>query len=93
MSGSRDKSMRVWDVATGEVLKIFHGHTTSVRSASFSADGSRVVSCSNSNSIVVWEATTGEVLNVLDGHLDIVNSVAFSSDGRVVSGSKDSIRV
>jgi len=95
VSGSDDKSVRVWDASTGEVLNVLEGHTAWVNSVAFSYDGRRIVSGSGDISVRVWDASTGEVLNVLEGHTAWVNSVAFSYDGRIiVSGSHDkSVRV
>ncbi|KAF8626013.1 hypothetical protein AX14_011523 [Amanita brunnescens Koide BX004] len=72
-----------------------HGHTSYVFSATFSPDGSRIVSGSSDKSVRVWHASTGAELGVLNGHTHWVYSVAFSPDGtRIVSGSHDySMRV
>ena len=95
VSGSYDKSVRVWDASTGAELMRVNGHTSYVNSAAFSNDGTRIVSGSDGKSVRVWDASTGAKLMKLNGHTDPVNSVAFSGDGtRVVSGSDDkSVRV
>ncbi|KAG6834378.1 hypothetical protein H0H93_010039, partial [Arthromyces matolae] len=95
VSGSWDKSVRVWDAPTGQELKVLDGHTHGVVSVAFSGDGNCIVSGSFDNSVRVWDAPTGHQLKVLDGHTQGVTSVAFSSDGsRIVSGSWDkSVRV
>ena len=95
VSGSDDKSVRVWDASTGVELKELKGHTRSVNSVAFSSDGTRIVSGSSDNSVRVWDALMGVGLKELKGHTGWVNSVAFSSDGtRIVSGSYDnSVRV
>ncbi|CAA7260761.1 unnamed protein product [Cyclocybe aegerita] len=94
VSGSQDRSVRVWDASTGAELKVLNGHCNRVYSVAFSSDGTRVSGSSN-NSVRVWDASTGAELRVLDGHSDWVRSVAFSSDGtRIVSGSEDkSVRI
>ena len=90
VSGSDDKSVRVWDANTGEQLRELQGHTSSVISVAFSHDGNRIVSGSYDNSVRVWDAKTGEQLRELQGHTSSVYSVAFSHDGnRIVSGSDD----
>ncbi|KAG6816769.1 hypothetical protein H0H93_007778 [Arthromyces matolae] len=90
VSGSFDRSVRVWDASTGQELKVMDGHTERVTSVAFSSDGSRIVSGSFDRSVRVWDASTGQELKVMDGHTERVTSVAFSSDGsRIVSGSCD----
>ena len=95
VSGSEDKSVRVWDSSTGEVQNVLEGHTISVQSVAFSPDGRHIVSGSWDESVRVWDSSTGEVQNVLKAHINSVCSVAFSPDGRrIVSGSEDkSVRV
>jgi WD40 repeat protein len=95
VSGSRDKSVRVWDVSTGKVQSVLEGHTSGVSSVAFSSDGTHIVSGSEDQSVRVWDVSTGKVQSVLEGHTSWVTSVAFSSDGtRIVSGSCDrSVRV
>jgi WD40 repeat protein len=71
-------------------IMILEGHTNSVSSVAFSADGSRIVSGSGDCTVRVWDAVSGVVLHTLKGHTNSVYSVAFSSDGlRIVSGSSD----
>ncbi|HEY4034344.1 MAG TPA: hypothetical protein VGL94_10310, partial [Ktedonobacteraceae bacterium] len=43
-SGSNDYSIRLWDVSTGECLKVLQGHSAWVRSVAFSPDGSLLAS-------------------------------------------------
>ena len=92
MSGSGDKTVRVWDAVSGEcVLGPLEGHTSWVSSVSFSGDGSRIVSGFLDKTVRVWDAVSGEcVLGPLEGHTSWVTSVSFSGDGsRIVSGSWD----
>jgi len=97
VSGSGDKTIRVWDASTGvEMLPPLQGHNNRVQSVAFSPDGSKIVSGSDDKTIRVWDASTGvEMLPPLQGHNDWVKSVAFSPDGsKIVSGSGDkTIRV
>ena len=90
VSGSVDKTVKVWDVATGAELMTLRGHDEGVGSVAFSPDGKRIVSGSEDNTIKIWDAATGAELMTLRGHSDKVWSVAFSPDGkRIVSGSRD----
>ena len=74
------------------------GHTNSVRSAGFSADGYvKVVSVSGNpfdsygdNAVRIWSVATGECEQTMMGHIGAVNSVRFSPDGqKIVSASYD----
>ena len=91
VSGSGDRTVRVWNAVTGTCLQTLEGHTEDVISVSFSGDGKLIVSGSDDRTVRVWNAVSGEcVLGPLEGHTDWVTSVSFSGDGKlIVSGSGD----
>ena len=75
VSGSHDKTVRVWDAGTGECRLTLKGHTGRVNSVGFSGDGREVVSGSEDNTVRVWDAGTGECRLTLKGHTGGVTSV------------------
>jgi F-box and WD-40 domain protein CDC4 len=81
VSGSRDATLRVWDLETGECLKVLEGHEKTIRS--MAVHGDIVVSGSYDNDARVWNSKTGECLNVLKGHTSKIYAVVF--DGNVVA--------
>ncbi|KAG8830758.1 hypothetical protein FRC18_007636 [Serendipita sp. 400] len=88
-SGSRDKTIRIWNMRTGEEEERLEGHTDAVCSVAFSTDGSKVASGSSDHTIRIWYIKAGRV-TTLRGHTDAVSVVAFSPDNqKVVSGSHD----
>jgi WD40 repeat protein len=71
-------------------LGVLQGHEASVRSASFSPDGTKVVTASFDRSARLWDAASGKQLALLQGHEERVWSVSFSPDGtKVVTASDD----
>ncbi|EDO04154.1 hypothetical protein SS1G_06637 [Sclerotinia sclerotiorum 1980 UF-70] len=89
-SGSRDRTIRLWDTITGELLQRFKGHSDSVNSVAFSPDGTKIASGSRDRTIRLWDTVTGEPLQRFEGHSNWVRSVAFSPDGtKIASGSDD----
>ncbi len=75
---------------SGESLRTFSGHTSSVTSVAFSPDGQYVLTGSADGTARLWDASSGESLRTFTGHTAWVSSVAFSPDGRyVLTGSKD----
>ena len=97
VSGSEDKTVRVWDVETGtQVGGALTGHTEGVISVAISEGGRRAVSGSSDKSVRVWDVNAGKQIGgALTGHTGWVVSVGMSADGRrVVSRSSDkSVRV
>jgi WD40 repeat protein len=89
-SASLDRSVRVWDVATGECLALLTGHTDEVFAAAFHPDGKRLATAGRDRAIWLWDPATREEMARLQGHSSYVWSLAFSPDGQtLVSGSGD----
>ncbi len=90
VSGSMDKTARIWDAATGKQLLVLNGHQAGIWTAVFSPDGTRVLTAAEDNTARIWDAKTGAQIAVLSGHSEKVTSAAFSSDGkRIVTSSFD----
>ena len=90
VTGSLDRTAKVWDAASGRELLTLKGHGGAVNSVAFSPDGQRIVTGSLDKTAKVWEAASGRELLTLKGHSDSISSVAFSPDGqRIVTGSGD----
>lgn len=79
-----DKTVRVWDANTGAELAVLTGHTAAVTDASFSPDGSQIVSCSYDRSARIWDIPSGREVVKLEGHQAAVLAAVFSPDGRHV---------
>jgi mono/diheme cytochrome c family protein len=89
-SGGEDRTVRVWDLATGKETACLKGHTDEVVAVAFTADGRRVLSGGRDRGVRFWDAATGKELCRLTGHTDAVRAVAVSADGRfALSGGED----
>ena len=86
-SASYDRTVRLWDAATGAARKTLEGHSDAVTSVAFSPDGKVVASASHDGSVRLWDAATGAARETLEGHSSLVTSVAFSPDGKVVAST------
>ena len=82
--------MKLWDVTTGEVIRVFSGHERGLACVQYSPSGKLIASGSNDKSIKIWDAETGACLKTLTGHVDLVRTLAFDETRRrLVSGSYD----
>jgi WD40 repeat protein/uncharacterized caspase-like protein len=89
-AGAEDKMVKVWEVATGSMVRTLAGHRELVWSVSFSPDGKYIASASQDETAKIWSAETGQCIHTLKGHTRAVYWVAFSPDGKyLVSGSND----
>ncbi len=80
VSGSVDKTVKLWNTNTGECIKTLTGHDDKVNSVNFSSDNKFIVSGSDDKRIKVWNIDTGECIKTLIGHNNDVLSVNFLSD-------------
>ena len=95
VSGSSDKTLRVWDAETGACLMTSQGHSGPIAACAYSPDGRRIISGSEDKTLRVWDAKAGACLNTLTGHSDRLTgsrmvsrmTVAGSSRVRGTSGS------
>jgi len=77
VSGSYDKTIKLWDVQTGGVIKTFHGHTKTVYSVSISADCTTIASGSGDGTIRLWDIQTRDSHCVMEQQEE-VRCVSFS---------------
>lgn len=89
VTGSYDKTIKLWHTLTGELLQTLEGHNNWVWSVAFSPNGNTLASCSHDRTIILWDCTTGEQLHVLGEHIGPVKSVAFSYDGTTLASCSD----
>ncbi len=81
-SGNSDKTVKVWDAATGREIRTLRGHAADVNGVTFSPDGKRLASASHDETVKVWDAGTGREMRTITAHRRWVSVVAFSPDGK-----------
>ena len=87
VTGSYDRTIRVWNLQTGETLRVLSGHARGVRCLQF--DDSKVISGSMDRTLKIWNWRTGELLRTLEGHTEGIVSLTYN-DRVLASGSADS---
>jgi F-box and WD-40 domain protein CDC4 len=91
ISGSRDTTLRIWDLRTGVCKNVLVGHQASVRCLGI--HGNIVVSGSYDTTARIWSISEGRCLRTLTGHFSQIYAIAF--DGvKIATGSLDtSVRI
>lgn len=89
VSGSADKTVKLWDTAKGRLIKTFAGHTSSITAVAISPDFQWLVSSSNDRTVKIWDIVTGKERQNLEGHAEGVNGVAFSPDAGWIASAGD----
>ncbi|KAF8555069.1 hypothetical protein OG21DRAFT_1439273 [Imleria badia] len=90
-SASKDTTVRLWDVSTGQELShLLRQHRLPVRAVTFSHDGKRIVTGSHDTTVRVWDVESVGSMGGTRLHKGLVSHLAFSADGtRIMSGGLD----
>jgi F-box/WD-40 domain protein MET30 len=86
ITGSYDRTARIWNLETGEEIRCLKGHTRALRALQF--DEVKLVTGSMDHTLRIWNWRTGECISTLEGHTEGVVSLNFDST-LLASGSVD----
>jgi WD40 repeat protein len=90
VSGSKDKTLKLWNYTDGMEIMTLVGHKGSINDVCFSIDGKYIISASDDKTIKIWDSKSGIELETLTGHKGKILALACSPDGRyLVSGGTD----
>jgi CHAT domain/WD domain, G-beta repeat len=90
-----DKTIRLWQTATGTHLRTLAGHTSHVWDVAFSPDRTLLATASHDKTARLWQTATGTHVRTLTGHTAEVWDVAFSPDGTLLAtaSSDETVRL
>ncbi|TPX36671.1 hypothetical protein SmJEL517_g01362 [Synchytrium microbalum] len=85
VSGSRDKSIRIWDVATGQCIHTLNGHDNWVRGVTTHPAGKHLISVSDDKTMRIWDLRTGRNSKTIDAHPHFVTCIDVNPDQHLVA--------
>lgn len=89
-TASFDKTIKIWRVSDGLLLRTLTGHSGQVRCCVFSPDGQYLASGAGDNSIRIWRTSDWTTVHILTGHTSDIYAITWSPDGALIgSGGYD----
>jgi WD40 repeat protein len=90
LTAGRDGALRVWDVASGECLRVLRGHIFPPSGIGWASDAKLALSASCDQTLRLWDVASGECLRRLNAEGHAIEAVAATADCRIaVSGGWD----
>lgn len=89
VSGSWDRTVRLWDVRTFDLVGVLRGHEDRVRAVDLSPDGETVASASDDGTVRLWDWETFDEQRRLEGHEDYVTALCFCGSSSVIASVSD----
>lgn len=93
-TGSDDQTIKLWDVASGKMLRSLPGHGSGVWRVAFAPDGKALAGIAYQK-LFLWDPMTGQQVRVIDAHSDTIRSVCFSPDCKMIAtgGNDETVRL
>ena len=85
VTASFDYTLKLWDVATQEVIRTMEGHTSTVLCVAVSPDGTTIASGASDNTIKLWDVPKSDPVATLPAHDGEGTAIAVSTDGKLVA--------
>ncbi|MCG8652991.1 MAG: WD40 repeat domain-containing protein, partial [Pirellulales bacterium] len=89
-SSAADKTVRLLDIASGQVIRSLEGHTHHVLSIAWNDDGQTIASASADQNIKVWNIETGEQRRTIGGFPKEITAITFvDKSNQVITSCAD----
>lgn len=95
-SGSNDKTIKIWHLNTGKLIRSFNSDSGAISSVAISADGNFLAAGSHDtpkSNVKVWNLKTGNLIHTLLGHHKPVNCIAISPDAQILASASNKIKI
>jgi len=92
-TGSRDKTIKIWEVATGQCIQTLTGHDNWIRGVVFHPSNNFLISVSDDKSIRIWDLKQNRCLKTIqDAHAHFISCLDYNTkDPHLVTGGVDDV--
>nr|XP_019049626.1 mitogen-activated protein kinase organizer 1 [Kwoniella bestiolae CBS 10118]OCF28556.1 mitogen-activated protein kinase organizer 1 [Kwoniella bestiolae CBS 10118] len=87
LSGSSDRSIRLWNPSLGKEIKFYNGHAQEVLALDITHDNAKFASSGGDRAVFLWDVPTGSVIRRMQGHFGKINAVGFSPDSQILASA------
>ncbi len=88
-TGSADKSVRLYDLDTHDVVRVYAGAKDFITALAFAPDGKSLAVASLDGAIRIYSTSSPRLIRQLTGHKSRINALAFSANGEVLASAAD----
>jgi dynein assembly factor with WDR repeat domains 1 len=90
LTGSTDRTVRLWSAETGVCVEIFKGHSDEVVDVAMTTDARLIASASADGTAKIWDVKTAKLVATLVGHSADISRLVFAPNGKqLLTGSGD----
>lgn len=93
ISGSLDRTVRVWDIHQKRIQRTIPCTCTGITSVVYGFNDAWIAAGTLDGRVIVWDAVTGDSIIILNQHLAAVRSIAVSPSGKIIISGADDSRV
>jgi RNA polymerase sigma factor (sigma-70 family) len=88
-TGSWDNTVRIWDPATGRVVREIHPQEGWIWGVAFSPDGTLLATAGDhrSKKVRLWDVKTGKPVRSFEGHTNAIRGLSYSPDGKTIASA------
>ncbi|PSB43226.1 hypothetical protein C7B80_24915 [Cyanosarcina cf. burmensis CCALA 770] len=95
ISGSNDRTVRLWDLQTGQLIRLLKGHKERVKYLRVSEDGNLIISGSADSTLKIWEIETGNCIRTIKTSQNpqtVLNAIAINASQHTIATGSTSVQ-